>query len=296
MLQGSPVSESRPVLAAAWMLGAIFSFTLMAVAGRFTAAELDTFELLMYRSFIGIGIVAVMATTTGTYHEITRRNLGLHLVRNIFHFTGQNLWFFALTLIPLAQLIALEFTTPLWVILLAPLLLGERMTRVRVFAVLLGFCGVMVVARPDFSALEIGVLAGAGCAIGFAGSMIFTKMLTRKESITCILFYLVVIQSILGIVTAGWDADIALPSARIWPWVVVVAICGLGAHFSITKALTLAPASIVGPFDFARLPVVAVVAMLVFSEPFDLWVMAGAILIFAANILNIRSESRKNLA
>jgi drug/metabolite transporter (DMT)-like permease len=289
-------AESRPGLAAVWMTGAIVSFTSMAVAGRFIATELDTFELMMYRALVGILLVTAVAYWFGTLGQINTRKLHLHLLRNIFHFTGQNLWFFGVTMIPLAQLFALEFTAPLWIILMSPIFLGEVMTRVRAVAAAVGFIGILIVARPDFGAIDAGILAGVSCAIGFAGSIMFTKLLTRTATVTCILFWLVTMQAAMGLVTAGWDGDIAIPSMAVVPWLAVVAVGGLVAHLSITKALTLAPASIVSPLDFARLPVVAIVGMLVFDEPFDPYVMLGALLIFGANYTNLRTEARMRRA
>ena len=286
--------DNRPLLAAAWMTGAIFSFTAMAVAGRYVMDELDTFELMMYRSLIGCVLVLTVAFATGTWRQINTQNIHLHVLRNVFHFTGQNLWFFALSLIPFAQLVALEFTTPMWVILLAPFFLSERITSLRWVAVIVGFVGILIVVRPDFSDLSVGVLAAAGCAIGFAGSFIFTKILTRTASVTCILFYLVTTQALMGALMAGYEGDVAIPSSAIWPWVAVIGLAGLIAHFSITKALTHAPATIVGPLDFARLPLIAFVGYMVFSEPFDGFVIIGAAIILFANYLNIWAESRRS--
>ena len=285
--------DSHPLKAALWMTGAVVSFTSMAVAGRYTAHELDTFELLMYRSLVGVVIVLSVALARGTWRQITLRRLPLHFLRNLAHFTGQNLWFFAITLIPLAQVFALEFTTPLWVVLLAPMLLGEHLTRTKGLSVLMGFVGILIVARPDFANLNVGVVAAASCAIGFAITSISTKRLTRTETVTCILFWLTTMQAVMGLVTAGWDGYIAVPSASVAPWVAVVALGGLMAHFSLTKALALAPASIVQPMDFARLPVVAVVGMLVFAEPLDPMVFLGAALILTGNVLNLRAETRR---
>ena len=101
-------------------------------------------------------------------------------------------------------------------------------------------------------------------------------------------------QAIFGLGMAGFDGDIVLPSAANWPWVVVVGIGGLVAHLSITKALTLAPATIVGPLDFARLPIIALVGYLLFSEPLDGFVALGAVLILGANYLNIWTETQKS--
>lgn len=283
---------SETVKAAFWMIGAIVSFTAMAIAGRAVSLDLDTFEIMMYRSLIGFVIVITVARAAGTLGQVTRRNLGVHTIRNLSHFAGQNLWFYSITAIPLAQVFALEFTSPLWVIVLSPLILGERLTRVRVLAASIGFVGILIVTRPNPETLEFGQLTAAIAAIGFAGSAVFTRLLTRTETITCILFYLTVMQAIFGVICAGFDGDIALPTAANLPWVVLIAFAGLVAHFCLTTALKLAPAAVVMPIDFARLPVIALVGMWFYSEPLDLLVLLGALVIFGGNYLNIWSASR----
>ena len=275
--------------AALWMTGAIVSFTLMAVAGREVAVDLDTFELMMYRSLIGAVIVTAIGAATGRLPQVRTGRLRLHVVRNIFHFTGQNLWFYGVAVIPLAQLFAFEFTTPLWVALLAPLVLGETMTRMRALAILVGFLGLLIVARPGLSPLGIGHLAAALAAIAFAGNLLATKQLSRTETVWTILFWMTWIQFLFGVVCAGIDGDIALPQTESVKWVVIVGLCGLTAHLSITSALRCAPASIVSPMDFARLPIIAVVAMVLYGEPLEIAVFAGAALILAGNIMNIRA-------
>ena len=283
----------NPVLkAAVWMLGAIASFSTMAVAGREVSFALDTFEIMLFRSAIGVIIVAFAAIAFGTWRQINREQFSLHFFRNIMHFIGQNLWFYAVTVIPLAQVFALEFTSPIWVILLSPLILGERITLVRAVAALMGFLGVLVVTRPDMAGVNVGVTMAASSAIFFAFTIIFTKRLTRTQSITCILFYLTVLQLGFGLVTAGYDGDIALPNTETLPWLVLIGVAGLLAHFCITNALAIAPATVVVPIDFVRLPVIAIIGMLVYGEALDLWVLLGAGIIFAGNYLNIWSETR----
>lgn len=286
---------ANPTLRAAlWMIGAIVSFSSMAVAGRAVSFELDTFELLLYRSLIGIVIVVVAARLTGTLQQVSTGQFKTHLIRNICHFTGQNLWYFALTVIPLAQVFALEFTSPLWVIALSPLLLGERLTKVRVLAAIMGFIGILIVARPSPETLDWGMIAAALSAIGFAGTAIFTKKLTRKTSLTNIMFWLVVMQSVFGLICAGYDGDIQAPSAATIPWLILIGIGGLLAHVCITKALTIAPASTVMPFDFARLPLIAIIGAMFYNEPLDLLVFLGAAVIFTANYINIRASQNPN--
>lgn len=279
--------------AAAWMSGSIVSFTAMAVAGREAGRDLDTFEIMFWRSLIGIVIVVGLAAAFGEMHQITRRNLGLQAVRNISHFAGQNFWFYAITVAPLTHVFALEFTMPLWVMLLAMLLLGERLTPTRILVAIMGFVGVLVVTQPWAQALGPGILPAALAAVGFAGSAVFTKLLTRTETIVCILFWLTAMQAALGLAAAGWDGDLAAPTLRAAPWILVIGVAGLVAHWCLTKALSLAPATLVVPIDFTRLPIVAVVAMILYDEPLEAAVFAGAAIIFAANYLNIWSEARR---
>ena len=284
----------NPVLKAAiWMTGAIASFSVMAVAGREVSFALDTFEIMLFRSIVGLSIVACAALLFGTWRQINGSRFGLHFLRNVVHFTGQNLWFYAVTLIPLAQVFALEFTSPIWVILLSPFLLGERLTVIRALAAFMGFAGILIVARPDVTGISSGVVAAAISAIFFALTTIFTKRLTRTESITCIMFFLTALQLVFGLLTAGYDGDIALPDAQTLPWLVLIGVAGLLAHFCIANALSIAPATVVIPIDFIRLPVIAVIGMLAYSEAIDIWIFVGALIIFAGNYLNIWAETRK---
>ncbi|WP_420567232.1 DMT family transporter [Thalassovita sp.] len=288
------MSERANVLKASlWMTGSIASFTAMAIAGREVSGELDTFEIMTFRSIVGVIVVLICGGMAGTLNQITRRHLGTHFIRNIGHFAGQNLWFYSLPLISLAQVFALEFTAPLWVILLSPLILGERITPVRALAAIFGFIGILIVARPTPETLEFGQLTAALAAIGFAISIMFTSKLTRTETITCVLFYLTTMQAAFGIICAGIDGDIALPSLQATPWLVLIGLAGLMGHFSLTNALSIAPATVVVPFDFARLPLIALIGWLFYNEALELWVGVGALVIFGANYLNIWGATRK---
>jgi drug/metabolite transporter (DMT)-like permease len=276
---GASHPEGNAGRAALWMTGAIASFSLMAVAGREVSVDLDTFELMMYRSLIGAVIVTVFGAATGRLPQMRTGRLRLHVVRNVFHFTGQNLWFYGVAVIPLAQLFAFEFTTPLWVALLAPLVLGEALTRKRALALLLGFLGILIVARPGISPLGLGHLAAAAAAVGFAGNVLATKRLSRNETVWTILFWMTWMQVLFGLVCAGFDGDIALPQMASVKWVLIVGLCGLTAHLSM--------------MDFARLPIIAVVGMVLYSEALEVAVFVGAALILAGNLMNTRAGRRR---
>lgn len=274
----------------------MISFTVMAVGGRALSGHLDTFEIMLYRSLVGIALVCSGALWAGTMHQVRTTRFALHTVRNLFHFAGQNLWFYAVALIPLSQLFAFEFTTPLWVAAFAPFVLGERWTFTRLFTVGIGFVGILIVARPDTSTVSPALIAAACCALGFAGAVLSTKLLSSTESVTCILFWLVCLQCFFGLVCAGLDGSITVPAGVNIAWVILVGVCGLAAHFCITKALAIAPATVVAPLEFLRLPLITIVAYLLYDEPLLLGVFIGAALIMFANILNIRAEMRQQVA
>lgn len=281
------------------MMGAVFGFSSLAVAGRQLAQGLDTFEIMTYRSVVGILVVIGFAVFTSRTHHIKANALHLHFCRNLSHFAGQNLWLFALTLVPLAQLFALEFSYPILVAIGAVLFLGERVSRLRALSFVIGFIGILIVARPfGASGLSIGLISAMACAFGFAGSALFTKKLTQTANVTLIsiLFWLSVMQMFMGLVCAGIDGNMILPSAQQWPWIVVLSLAGLGAHMCLTQALSLAPASIVTPVDFLRLPLIAVVGMVFYGEGLDAYVFVGAAIIFGANYMNILVESRQKLS
>ena len=276
-----------------WVFGAVFSFTAMAVAGREVQNDLDTFELMTYRSLLGLFIVVLIASASGNLSKINLDHFGTHFMRNIFHFAGQNLWFFAIALIPFAQLFAFEFSVPIWVMLAAPFLLGERLTSMRILAICGGFIGILIVTRPWLEPLSAGIIAAALCAIGFAATTIFTKRLTKVTSITNILFWLTAMQLIFGIICSTYDGDIALPQRSSILWILIVGIGGLVAHYSLTKALSLAPATLITPIDFCRLPIIAIIGYLFYQEALNIYIIVGAVLIFISVYVNIWSETRQ---
>jgi drug/metabolite transporter (DMT)-like permease len=273
-------APNRPLAAAAWMTGAIAAFTSMAIATRQINGVHDTFEILAFRSMIGWLIVVAMGLALRQLGRVQTDRLGSHVLRNLFHFSGQALWFWAITLIPLAQVFALEFTSPIWVILLAPLFLGERLTGRKLLAAAFGFVGVLIVARPDFGAPEPGVLAAAGAAVFFAATTLMTKRLTKGEAIISILFWLTLMQSVLGTVAMLASGPVVLPNLATLPWLGLISVAGITAHLCLTTALSLAPASVVVPVDFARLPIIAAVGWFFYNEPIELSLFLGAGLIF----------------
>ena len=280
-------AEPRPLFALLWMIGASLSFTMLAIAGRSLSVEMNTFELMLYRSVIGWLVICffIWRSRQG-FAQVRTANPALHLKRNVFHYFGQNLWFWAVTVIPLGQLVALEFTNPLWVALLAPLMLGERLSRRGLIAVGLGFVGVLIVARPGYAPLELGHAAALGAAIGFAMNTIFTRQILRADTVLNVLFWMTLLQSLASL-ALSLPGGIPIPSVSALPWIAVIGVAGLTAHVALTSALNAAPATIVAPMEFIRLPMMALAGIVIYAEPFEAAVFLGAALIIAANVLNI---------
>lgn len=283
------MSIASPVVRAAlWMSGALVSFAAMAISGRELSVELPTVEILFLRSVVGLIVVALLLTRMG-WGQVRSHRLGTHLVRNLVHFVGQFGWFFAIALIPLAQVFAIEFTVPIWTAVLATVLLGEQLTRPRVLAIVLGFFGILVILRPGFSIVNVASLAALASALGYAASHVLTRRLALTDSPIAILFYMTVVQLPLGLVPAilVW----VWPSPVLWPWVGVVGLTGLSAHYCMARALKLAEATVVVPMDFLRLPLIALVGFSFYGEVLEIWVFIGAAFICAGVYLNVREAS-----
>lgn len=282
----------NPVIAAAlWMLGTLVSFAIMAVSGRELSAGLSTFQILFWRSLIGLVVVAGLFSVIG-WSSVRTHRLSTHFGRNLIHFAGQYGWFFGIAALPLTQVFAIEFTTPVWVMLIAALFLGEAITRTRVAALVLGFAGILIILQPGFQTAQIAQLAVLGAAICYASSYVFTKALVATDTPLAIMFYMTLIQMPLALIggMAGWT----WPAGGQWLWVVLAGVSGLTAHYSFSRALRLADATIVTPMDFMRLPLIALIGFLVYDEPLEIAVLAGATVIFAGIFLNIRAEARRN--
>lgn len=274
-----------------WMMGSLVFFSLVAIGSREATRELTVMELMFWRNLTALAFLsAIVMATTGSLATFRTPQLGAHMVRNVIHFAGQWAWLTGLTLIPLAQLFALEFTAPLWVAVLAPFILKEKLTRVRLLAAALGFAGALVVVKPGTASLTPGAIAALSAAVGFAVSLILVKRLIRVDSATTVLFYMVFLQAFPSFVLS-WS-NLHWPQTATLMWVIVLALSSLAAHFSLARAFALADAIVVAPLDFLRLPLIAVVAAMFYAEPLDPMVLVGGGVIVAANLFNMWGERR----
>jgi drug/metabolite transporter (DMT)-like permease len=284
--------RSRVAWLALWMAGAIASYIAAALAVRALAKSLSVFEIMSLRSAGGVFfLLALMAIRPKTRRGLASRRMGLHLVRNSVHFVGQIIWALAITLLPFATVFALEFTAPIWVALLAVILLGERMTVTRAASIALCIVGVLVILHPGLSSFTPVALLALAAAFTRAFTDVVTKKLTQTETTFAILFWMNLMQLPMNLAgsdplfVARLDPAMALP-------VIGIAVAGLTIHLCVAQAFRYGDAIVVIPLDFLRVPLIAVIGWSFYSEALDVLVLAGASLIMAGVIWNLRTEAR----
>jgi len=275
---------------ALWMVGALLSFSLMAVSVRELLRTMGSFEILFLRSLVSFVLVLAVLPRFGL-GALRTRHFGLHLVRNVLHFSGQYAWVYAIAMLPLATVFAIEFTMPVWTALLAIPILGERLNRGRTVMLVLGLAGILVILKPGFGVVHPAALVMLAGSFAYASTMIATKRLSGSDSALAVVFYMSVVQLPLAFVPAlpGWVA----PALVDLPWILAIGAAGLSAHYCLTRAMRIADATLVVPIDFLRLPLIAVVGMLFYSEPLEFSIMLGAAMIFAGTYYSVQRESRK---
>jgi drug/metabolite transporter (DMT)-like permease len=247
------------------------------------------FELIEVRSVIAFFLLLPFIYRNGGFATLKTVRLAQHIVRNLIHYSAQLGWFFALTLIPIGQVVAIEFTMPIWTAILAAAFLGERITAWRAIAILLGVIGVVMIVRPATGEVNPGQLIALAAAVGFGISMTLVKSLTRTESALAVIFWMTVVQFFAGFIPTFYVW--VWPSAYAWGWLIVIAVCGTLSHYCLASAMRYADASIVVPMDFLRVPLTATVGWLLYAERLDLLTVLGAALILAGNLLNLKPNA-----
>lgn len=277
------------------MAGWLTLMLVIAIAGREATRELSVFQVMLLRSAIGLLLIIPLVRAAGGLAALRTQRLRDHALRNIVHYAAQYGWFAALTMIPLAQVVAIEFTMPIWTVLLAAIFLGERITAAKMVAVVLGLVGVTLIVRPGgaggMGGIALGQFVALAAALGFAVSVVMVKSLTRSDGAIVIIFWMLVLQSLIGLIPA--IATWRWPSPAAWGWVLVVAFCGTYSHYCMARALAHADATVVVPMDFLRVPLTALAGWLIYAERLDLLTVLGAALILGGNLLNTRRAAAR---
>lgn len=266
------------------MTGWLLNTLALTIAGRELGHDIPVFVIMIFRSLIAMAILTPIVLYEGNVRA-RFGNLRLNIVRNLVHYGAQYAWFTALLLIPLAQVVSIEFTMPIWGALIAFLFLGEKLTRFKLAAIALGFLGILMIVKPGTALIDEGHGVALLAAIGFAISIALTKVITRKDSALTVIFLMFAIQTVIGAVPAWYAWE--WPEPQNWIWVAVVGLTGTFSHYCLSKAISLADTTIVTPMDFLRVPLTALAGYWLYREGFDLTSIIGTLLILGANTLNL---------
>lgn len=271
------------------MIGMVVSLCLLAIAARELSDSHGPFEIQIMRHSLSLIFLLPFVLKL---RNIKTKKFPLQILRNTSHFLATTGWVIAITLIPLSEVFALEFTTPIWVAILAILFLGEKMSLPKFISLFFGIIGIIIILRPGFNIVGIGTLIMIFSAIGFAITNTTTKALTRHDSLISVLFWMSAIQLPLSLGASLFKINMIILEDL--PWVLLIGLCGILSHYSLTKAMQLADASLVNPVDFLRLPLISLLGFYIYQEKVDIFVIIGAALIFLGNYYAIWNESKRN--
>lgn len=289
----TPRVVSPQVQAALYMLAATVFFSIMVTSIRHVSAEVDSFIVVFFRNLFGALIIAPIVVPRGIGYLRTSK-LKLYGWRTALGLGSMMMWFYAVSVTPVAEAVALSFTSPLFVTVIAVFLLGEKAGLPRWIATAVGFGGAMLVLRPGIVDITLGHLMLLASSVLMAGSIIAMKMLSRTEPPERIVAYMILLFTPIALIPAlfVWE----WPSWSAMLWLVVIASAGTIAHIMFTRALSKADASAVMPLDFMRLPFTAIIGYLAFSEVPDIFTLTGGAIIFVSSIYIARRENRDRAA
>lgn len=279
-----------------WMSGALASFCILAIGARELSGELSIAQSLCIRSAIGLVFLSCIYLIRSRYFKKTSHKelpkqrktkiSKLHLFRNSCHFLAQYGWFFGIGLLPLAEVFALEFTVPIWTMIIAAFFLNEKVTKNKLLAIFIGTLGVLVIVQPGYALINSASIVVLGSAVCFAISHTTTKTLANTESPVTILLYMCIIQLPIGLILSlsTW----VWPQGEQWFWLTVIGLSALSAHYCLAKTMQYAEITTIITLDFFRLPLIALVGVVFYSESFELPLLIGGGLMLIGNLVGIK--------
>ncbi|MBD8635376.1 DMT family transporter [Stenotrophomonas sp. WHRI 8082] len=262
------------------MLGSTLSFGFMALAIRYATAYVPTQEVAFFRNAFGLVALLPMLMRPGRT-PLKTQQLPRYFMRSVIGLASMLCAFWALGHLPMAQAISLSYSTPLFVTIAAVLWLGETVRMRRWAAVVIGFIGVLVIVRPGTGSFSAGSLVAVAAAVLSSIVAIQIKQLTRVDSADTVVFYTYVFWVPLSLIPAlfvwVWPTGIA------WLWLALTGVLGTLGQLLWTRALRLGEVSALTPISFMQLPLVSVMAWLLFGEALDRWTVIGALIILGSN-------------
>ncbi len=278
---------------ALFMVCATACWAAMMVLVRMLTGDYSAFEILFFRNLVALMLLGPIIAHAGIGVLRTRRP-GLHVLRAALSYLGMLGLFYGIARLAVADVVALSFTQPLFIVVLAALILKEGVGLARWRATLLGFIGVLIIVRPGFAEIGLATVVVIVSALLYGGSNVCIKALMRTDTpfqavvyVNLLMLPMSLIPTVFFWTTPGWT-DLALMAG--------VGVTGTAAVYMLTRAYAAADASAVVPYDFLRLPFTATAAYVMFNETVDVWTLAGAAVIFGSSYALVRIESRRQPA
>jgi drug/metabolite transporter (DMT)-like permease len=270
----------RPLRAVGFMLASTLCFGMMAIAIRLASQTLNTLEIAFFRNLFGLLAVLPLLLRVDPA-SLRTRQLPRYFIRCAIGLLSMLAGFWAIGHLPLAQAVSLSYSSPVFITILATLMLGEQVHARRWTAVVLGFIGVLIIVRPGSTGFQIGTLMGLLAAMLSGVVAIQIKQLARVDAANTIVLYTYLFWVPMSLVPAlfVWQ----WPQGLTWLWVIGAGLFGTGGQVLWTHALKLGDVSALTPISFLQLPLVALAGWLWFHEIVDVWTWTGAGVILAAN-------------
>ncbi|MFT5487568.1 MAG: drug/metabolite transporter (DMT)-like permease [Paracoccaceae bacterium] len=279
--------KSGPAAGIFWMCMATLISSISGAMVRELAGEIPTFELVFFRNVIAMTVLIPIVLRQGVGLP-DRSQLPYYGMRILFAFSAMVFLFYALARMPLADVYALQYTIPLFTILLAVMFLRQKADIHSWAAVFVGFVGTLIVMRPGIIEITLAALGAITAACLSAGSNTTIKILARKDNAEAITLWtnigmlpLALIPTIFVWVT---------PTAEQWPLIIGVGVVSSIGGYCFTRAVSAADARIVQPFQFSRMVFATAIGWIMFSEFPDLWTWVGAAVIFGASYYIVYRE------
>jgi drug/metabolite transporter (DMT)-like permease len=286
MLPVSPRSDDsgRPVRGIGLKLVSVLCLAAMAACVKYLGSAIPAGQVVFFRGLISMAVIALVAWRTGGLQVLKTRNWRAHAARSIFGAVSMFCWFVSLTLIPLAEMMAISFTVPLFLTVLAMAFLHEQIHAYRWTALAVGFAGVIVIVGPE---LVTGAGSAAGVSIALlaavlaAFALMFLRRMSGQENALTITFYFFLTSSVLALATLGWGSW-PMPTGNQWLVLSLVGIFGVMGQLTMTYTYRYAEASLVAPLDYVNMLVALAIGYYLFGEIPHLSTWIGAPLVIAA--------------
>ena len=278
-----------PIQGAFYMLVSAVCYVGSATLIRYIGEVYSPFLLTFFRSIIAVIILAPVIFRIRGSSLIPERPFAI-LMTGIFSYIGIFLWFYSAGRMPVAEFFALQFATPLFTIAFAIIFLRERSDFVSWLATLVGFSGVLIVLRPGLIEVSLAAIAAIACAASYASVNTVIKSLSKTVPTTVIVFYanFLLVPISLPMAIVDWKMPLWVDT----PAIVGASVLSTIGYVTVSKGIAMAPARVVQPVNFLRMPIGAAFGWVLFSEFPDLWTWLGAIVIFCATTYAVQRGAR----